>query len=299
VKAMVLYGEDGKEAAARVQKLLKKHAADVQEMLLDSQGTLWGEEARLDDADCLALVFSPALIGSPWVFFFLGFSLGRDIPILGYGPGAVPPAFADRLVLLREDAEFADYLEREAPGWLSEAQKQKARKTLWDMGIPVTDKSYENCIKERNLQGVILFLEAGFSPDAQDAKGVPAVCQAARSGDRDIVNTLLKAGADVNAGSGDRGGSALIDSAMGKFLDIGADLLAAGADVNAKSKDGQSALIFSVGLNDRSFTEMLLKAGANPDEPDALGVSARRYASLFNKSEITELFNQYASSRSG
>jgi ankyrin repeat protein len=98
----------------------------------------------------------------------------------------------------------------------------------------------------------------------------------------------------VNARSQDRGGSALIDSALGKYDDIGADLLAAGAEVNAKSKDGQSALIISVGLNDAVFTEMLLHSGANPDDPDALGASARKYASLFNKPAIMELFKKYA-----
>jgi hypothetical protein len=297
MKVRVLYGADGKLAAAKVQELLKKHKLDVQELLLE--GTSWGEEGRFDDTDRLALVFSPTLIDSPWVPFLLGFSLGRDIPILGYGAAAVPPVFADRIVVLREDAEFEDYLERESPVWVDEARKRKARGVLLDLGIPVTDKSYENCIRERNLHGVTLFLEAGFSSDARDAQGVPAICLAVRSGDRDIVNTLLKAGADVNAVSKDRGSSALIDSAMGQFLDIGADLLAAGADVNVKSKDGQSALIFAVGLNDKGFTEMLLKAGANPDESDALGVSARKYAILFNKSNIKELFDKYAGSTSG
>jgi hypothetical protein len=297
MKVIILHGADGKQAAVKVQELLKKHKLDVQEVLLE--GTFWGEEEHFDDTDRLALIFSPGLIDSPWVPFLLGFSLGRDIPILGYGAAAVPPAFADRILVLKEDAEFEDYLERESPAWVDEARKRKARRVLLDLGIPVTDKSYESCIKERNLQGVNLFLEAGFSPDAQDAQGVPAICLAVRSGDRGIVDTLLKAGANVNAVSLDRGGSALIDSSMGQFLDIGADLLAAGANVNVKSKDGQSALIFSVGLNDKDFTEMLLKAGANPDEPDALGVSARKYAVLFNKSQIKELFDKYADSISG
>jgi hypothetical protein len=307
VKVTVLYGEDGKQAAAGVQKLLKKYIPDVRELLLDSQKWPWGGREHpegfiygcgvvesLDNAARMILVFSPSVIDSPWIPFLLGFSLGRGIPILGYGAGADSPAFADQIVLLRGDAEFENYLEREAPVWAEEERKRNARKILLDLGIPVTDKAYENCIKERNLHGVTLFLEAGFSPDMWDDQGVPMVCLAVRSGDRDIVKVLLKAGADVNACPQDRGGSALIDSAMGRFADIGADLLAAGADVNMKSRDGQSALIFSVGLNDTIFTEILLKAGANPDEPDALGASARKYAVLFNKPAITELFDKHA-----
>jgi hypothetical protein len=296
VKVTVLHGEDGKEAAAKVQRLLEKYIPGVRGQLFDvSAGAYTAVEAeRFEGAARLVLVFSPSVNGSPWTSFFLGFSLGRGVPLLGYGPAAVPPAFAGLIVPLEGDAEFEAYLEREAPAWAGEDQKQKARQALLDLGIPVTGKAYENCIKERNLKGVTLFLEAGFSPDTRDAQGVPVLCLAARSGDRDIVNALLKAGADVNASPRDRGGSALIDSAMGKFPDIGADLLAAGADVNVKSKDGQSALIFSVGLNDTGFTEMLLRAGANPDDPDVLGASARKYAALFNKPAITEMFDKYA-----
>jgi hypothetical protein len=298
VKVTVLYEKDGRQEAAKTVKLLKNHIPDVQKMLLDSPWPLFKHETAesLDKAARLVLVFSPSITGSPWFPFLLGFSLGRGIPVLclGEDAAAVPPAFTDRIVLLKGNAELKGYLDKEAPVWLEEAHKQEAGQTLLDQGIPLTGKAFEDCIKERNLKGVALFLEAGFSPNARNAQGVPVLCLAARSGDRGIVDILLKAGADVNAGSGDRGGSALIDSAMGKFLDIGAGLLAAGADVNTKSRDGQSALIFSIGLNDIAFTEMLLNAGADPDEPDALGASARKYAALFNKPAMTELFDKYA-----
>jgi hypothetical protein len=298
MKIMVLHEKDGKQEAAKAVKLLKNHIPDVQKLFLGSPWSLFnGETAEsLDQASRLVLVFSSAITSSHWVPFLLGFSLGRGVPVLGIGAdtAAVPPAFTDRIVLFKGNAEFEVYLDREAPVWFDEERKREARQTLLELGVPLTGKAFEGFIEERNLKGVALFLEAGFSPNARNAQGVPILCLAARSGGWDIVDTLLKAGADVNADSGDRGGSALIDSAMGKFLDIGAGLLTAGADVNTKSRDGQSALIFSVGLNDTAFTEMLLKAGASPDEPDALGVSARKYAALFNKPAITELFDKYA-----
>jgi hypothetical protein len=39
---------------------------------------------------------------------------------------------------------------------------------------------------------------------------------------------------------------------------------------------------------------MLLKAGADPDAPDHLGASARKYVRLFNKPEMVKLFEKYA-----
>jgi ankyrin repeat protein len=122
---------------------------------------------------------------------------------------------------------------------------------------------------------------------------VPLLCLAVRAGDRDMSGLLLKAGASVNLLAGDRGGSALIDAALGKHAGILMDLLAVGANTNVKSKDGQSALIIAVGLNDEPTVELLLKAGANVDEPDSLGASARKYAALFNKPGIVNLFKTY------
>jgi ankyrin repeat protein len=298
----VLHGEDGKQAAAKALKLIKTHVPDVLGqalgLLLDVEWPALQAPLRegLEAAAHLVLVFSPSLTESPWLPFFLGFSLGRGVPVLGYGASAdkIPEAFSNRIIPFKGDADFKTYLAREAPLWAAGEYRQEARTALLDQGIPVTDKAFENCIKDRNLQAVNLFLRAGFPPDAHDAAGVPLLCLAVRTGDRDTVNTLLKAGADVNARSKDRGGSALIDSALGKYDDIGADLLAAGAEVNVKSKDGQSALIIAVGLNDTVFAEMLLRSGANPDDPDALGASARKYASLFNKPAIMKLFEKYA-----
>jgi ankyrin repeat protein len=40
--------------------------------------------------------------------------------------------------------------------------------------------------------------------------------------------------------------------------------------------------------------ELLLKAGANVDEPDSLGASARKYAALFNRPGVVKLFQTYA-----
>jgi ankyrin repeat protein len=164
------------------------------------------------------------------------------------------------------------------------------------MNIPFSEESLENCISERKVQAVSHFIDAGFSPNTQDKFGVPLLNLAARAGDRDIVKLLLNAGASVNFQAADRDTTALIDSTAGKYSDIMELLLEAGADVNLKSKDGQSALIIAVGLNDEVSVELLLKAGANPDEPDSLGASARKYAMLFNKPAMTALFKTYTGS---
>jgi ankyrin repeat protein len=86
---------------------------------------------------------------------------------------------------------------------------------------------------------------------------------------------------------------------MGKFDDITTVLINAGADANIQSKDGQTALIVAVGADEEGTVEVLLKAGANPDIADHMGMSARKYASLFRKTVLMDLFNTYAPVKAG
>ena len=155
------------------------------------------------------------------------------------------------------------------------------------------------CVADGRLDEIALFFGAGFSPDTKDKNGVPLLNIAARAGNLEIIQFLLKAGAPVNLRAEDRDTSALIDSVMGKFDDITTVLINAGADANIQSKDGQTALIVAVGADEESTVELLLKAGANPDISDHMGMSARKYASLFRKAVLVDLFNTYAPVKAG
>jgi ankyrin repeat protein len=126
-------------------------------------------------------------------------------------------------------------------------------------------------------------------------KGLSLLHIAARTGNAEIVRLLLEAGCNVNAHSTDRDSSALVDAAMDKHADIVTMLLNAGADPNIRTRDGQSALILAVGEDDLVSAEALLKAGAEPDQEDSLGASARKYAELFHKPAMLALFDKYAS----
>jgi uncharacterized protein len=50
-------------------------------------------------------------------------------------------------------------------------------------------------------------------------------------------------------------------------------------------------LVVVVGAGDEEITEMLVKAGADPDIKDALGVSARKYAAIFGNSKMLAMFD--------
>ncbi|MDR0598397.1 MAG: ankyrin repeat domain-containing protein [Treponema sp.] len=301
MKILFLHDGAGKEIAVNLLRQLEKQGIEGEAALMEGD---WGSSGPplaeiLGGATHVLAVFpeagglNPATL--PRFAFAAGFACGARLPLLIYGGEApsLPPWSAGEPVHLRGEADFSAYLEREAKEWIRERSIQQARESLLEGGIPCTAASLGQCIGEKNLEAVKLFLRAGFSPDTRDKAGVPLICLAARAGDREITALLIGNGASVNAPAGDRGGTALIDAALGKHTDILGDLLGAGADPNAKSKDGQSALIIAVGLNDEPTVELLLKSGANVDDPDSLGVSARKYAALFNRPGMVKLFRTY------
>jgi hypothetical protein len=296
VKILFLHDREGEKIALSLLEQAKNY--DIEEELLCTEGEGGASLAETLRAATHVLAVCSQAEGSsvPWHAFIAGFASGARLPLLLYGDEApsLPPWFAMEPVRLRTGLDFSAYLDREVAEWTREHAAQQDRESLLEQGIPVSVISLERCIAEKNLEAAKLFLQAGFSPDTLNKAAVPLLCLAARAGDRGIAALLLKNGASVNLPAGDRGGAAIIDAALGKHADILADLLGAGADANAKSKDGQSALIIAVGLNDEASVELLLKSGANVDDPDSLGVSARKYAALFNRPGMAKLFQAYA-----
>jgi hypothetical protein len=308
MKIVIFHDEKGKKTAVRLRKHISNQKISTEACLLPPEEGAGPRGIPPQDTTHLVMVFSPesgAAAGTAdltgvsaalaWAFFAAGFAAGAALPLVYYGLdlAAIHPSFPPARFVIKNEDDFIAYLEKEQQEWSRRESYEQAKADLLDMGIPFNQESLGQCITERKSRAAALFLKAGFSPDTRDKAGVPLLCLAARAGDRNILSMLLDAGASVNLRAGDRGGSALIDGALGKYRDIMAVLLAAGADVIMKSKDGQSALIIAVGLNDEVSAEMLLKAGADPDDPDHLGASARKYAALFNKPSMVALFGAY------
>jgi hypothetical protein len=301
MKLILLYERENKKIAGRLERFIKRGNYKLTVSLFTVDGAHDGSHTEslgdcFSDASHILAVLTQSSAGTPWLAFTAGFSLGSGRTLLYYpaDPEGVHLPLLNPFTLIPDENSLGAYLAVETEEWAQKERFRQAKQTLLDMGIPFSEESLENCIRERKYRAVSCFIDAGFSPNARDKFGVPLLNLAARAGDRNIAQLLLNAGASVNLQAEDRGSTALIDSTAGKHIDIMELLLEAGADVNLKSKDGQSALILAVGLNDEVSTELLLKTGANPDDPDSLGASARKYAMLFNKPGMVGLFKTYA-----
>jgi hypothetical protein len=285
----------GKNVLAFVQAAKNKCVETVEFLIDDKKDLAAFISEKLPGISLAAYVLSESS-SERRICFISGYVSASKMPFLVCGRGAFSLAgnLSEYTIPVENVAAFFSFLENDMPAWQKTAIKRRAKEILFERGIPFNEEILANMVIGGNIENVSLFLEAGLSPDTRDRFGVPLLCLASRSGNHGVIKLLLKAGANIDLQAGDRFNTALIDSAAGKHREIMKDLIAAGADLNLKSRDGQSALIIAVGLNDEEAVEMLLKAGAGADEPDSLGVSARTYAGLFKNPAMQALFKTHA-----
>jgi uncharacterized protein len=291
MKVFLICLEEEKEKALQLVSFLEKTGIYSETNLIKTKD----EGLRAIENFSHVAVLSP--LGPGWIDFLAGFFCGSHTPIFAYGNvviESIPEVFAFCFKFLFTEEQLHEYLRGEHEIFKKNeaaAETNHARQSLLDRGVPTTNDSLVQCVAEDKADDVALFFAAGFSPDIKDKKGIPLVCIAARNGNLNTLKLLLYTGAQVNQIAEDRGSNALFDSALIRNKEIVKVLIEAGADVNIQSKDGQTALIVVVGAGDEDIVELLVKAGADADIKDALGVSARKYATIFGNKNMLAMFD--------
>lgn len=115
------------------------------------------------------------------------------------------------------------------------------------------------------------------------------LADAAMRGDKELVRTLLRQGAEVNATQGD-GSTALHWAAYNDDLEMVKMLLAAGAKVKATTREGAiTPLIMACVNGDAPMIEALLKSGADPHTTKANGTTALMLASASGSADAVRV----------
>jgi len=120
------------------------------------------------------------------------------------------------------------------------------------------------------------------------AAGGKTLCEAAAKGDQELVEALLKKGADVNA-MDTKGAPPLVYGAAGGYEKIVKMLIDRGADVNAMADDGRRALYISVARGDLGIVKLLIAAKADVKLKDGHGSTALHTAAVWDRQEIAEM----------
>ncbi|WP_148223867.1 ankyrin repeat domain-containing protein [Spirochaeta thermophila] len=223
-----------------------------------------------------------------WLFFLAGFCVAKTryvYYLVLEGRVHVPPFLRSIEGITSLEGVRSAFL-RGKEEWLAEQEQEKARLFLKEQDIPLSAEGFIECVKKEKVDALEKFFLLGFSPDTCDRKGVPALCHAVRVRSLEVVNLLLAHGADVNAVSGDRGNTAIMDAAADGNREIVVRLLQEDPDLDVQSKNGQTALILAIGQGALDIAELLVDRGADVTLRDSLGMTARRYAELFRYHDL-------------
>jgi ankyrin repeat protein len=146
--------------------------------------------------------------------------------------------------------------------------------------------SLEEAVKGGNFEEVKAAVGGNLNArDTNDNRFTPLM-YAAKLGKKDLVEALIAAGADVNAGGVFSVLSLAVDA---ENKDIVHALIAAGANVNAKNRSGISILMNAILKGNKDIVHALITAGADVTAKDNNGDSVFRRAIDRGNKEIVQM----------
>lgn len=293
MRVVLLYGPDQYGAVQPLADLLKEMKISFTEHSFPGENDLSSLEelfARLEEAThfCLAVLEGPVTTG---YLFSAAYILGKKARVFLFTQDKQQPlpGFFKGKPFSDSTADFKNYLDLEKKNWDKEFIRQKTEKELEERGIPFTEEGFSRVVEEGDKPSLELFLKTDFPVNFKNSRGITPLCLAVRNNHRVLIPLLLKKKADINALSDDRHNSALMDAASGGNTEILEDLIRAGAELNYQSKNGQTALILTVGGGHTDCAEILIRAGADINITDKVGLDAFAYAKLFNQTAILKM----------
>ncbi|WP_319417248.1 ankyrin repeat domain-containing protein [Marispirochaeta aestuarii] len=227
---------------------------------------------------------------APWFNYLAGFCSGSSRGLLIFSMAGLPPHFSDFPAVSDAEAMIRHWLQ-EKQSWEKAEDIRMAKEALAAAGLFYHPEDLARMAAAGEQETVELFMRSGMSADTRNRRGVPLLSLAVRGGHRHLVEYLLSRGCDIDAESGDRGNTALMDAAAEGELEIAEILIRTGAGLDVTSRNGQTALILAVGQGNLKIAALLIKAGSALDIRDSLGMSAYDYAKLFRHRELLSLMD--------
>ena len=199
---------------------------------------------------------------------------------------------APALALLEQDAALAQARDTDGVALLMKAiyfGRAQIVDLLIERGAEVDIFAAAALGKVERLRALIQAdpqLVRAYSPD-----GWTALHLAAHFGQREAVETLLAAGASVQARSQNGMSNTPLHAAMpGGKLEVVEALLANGAEVNARQEGGFTALHEAASQGSAPLVRLLLARGADPVLPTEAGKTARELAREQGHADLLPLF---------
>lgn len=303
MKLALLYLESVKDRLDVIKNVLEEIGIEVQVYEFSTDWHVMTNENiaySLSTNSHMLIWVAQEIYASSWFSFALGFGLGRHESVYLHrcSDEVKLPGWLKALPNGNSLDDVKNYYKTEVELWRKEQKTSKAKNKLVEQGFAITSEAFSNCVIEGDLTSVELYLEAGFSANTNNEKGIPILALAVRHKHKRLLPLLLSNGADLNAQSDDRHNTAIMDAAAEGDIDILEFLLRQGANLDFQSKSGQSALILAAGQGHTKAAALLIHAGADVTLSDKLGMSAKKYAQLFRNEELLSMIAEVEGNKS-
>ncbi|HEY6457576.1 MAG TPA: ankyrin repeat domain-containing protein [Steroidobacteraceae bacterium] len=156
-------------------------------------------------------------------------------------------------------------------------------------GVQAADDSLAKLVRAKDHDGAVAVLAKSGDGKSREVDGTTALMWACYNGDADLVERLLKAGADVSAVN-DYGASALQTAAVVADPRIIKALVKARANPDSPNPEGQTALMVVARSGNVESAKLLLDAGATVDAREQWGnQTALMWAAAEGHAEMIKL----------
>jgi len=128
---------------------------------------------------------------------------------------------------------------------------------------------------EQNMRHTLRLIKHSKDINVRDHTGQTALFYMLLHTPKDLTlfNALLDAGADVNAADRQGRTPMMLVARYNLSPELTKELLRRGATVQAKDRKGNTALLWAAQYSTPEMTKLLLRAGANPDDTTAEGLT--------------------------
>lgn len=290
MELLIIYSESKKGELVSLASLLHLKGIQFEPFALPRGWGLWDSEDLVqtmkNNSHWLFLIDHDDL-ANPALLFASGYGVAVHERCFVLDPSGLVPGYWKALFRVCSDfTSLVNDLAAELRRWTHYLACLEAKSKLMERGVEVSNSAFLEAVEKGDLGSCELFLQAGFSPDLTNKKGVSILCQAVRSAHLGVVRLLLEKGADINLRSRDRDNSPVMDAAAEGLIDIVRELIARGADLGSVSRNGQNALVLAIGKGAQDVAGLLLEAGGDPFVVDKLGMNAVQYAQLLGRKEF-------------
>ena len=135
----------------------------------------------------------------------------------------------------------------------------------------------EHAVRNANREMVQLLISAGANVNTKNESGETVLMMLDDDATSDLVWDLLNAGATVNL-QDDAGNTALMQAATTNNLEMLKALIDAGAEINTRNKAGRTALIFAASEGFINIVRTLVVGGADMNVTDSNNLNALAHA---------------------